>query len=903
MSEPRHPPDVDYLTRDYEGFRKLLVALIDRSGTAWTERSAADAGMMLVELLAHQLDLLAYAGDRVAEEAFLPTARMREHARRLAALGDHDLDRGNATSGFQHVQLAAGKTHELPAGTRLEQPPAYGDDPELRLLFETTEAVPLDARLNELALGRSVAAGKTLVHLRAAGDARRSLRALGLRPGVRLCLQDLEQGTGEMIEVRRVQGDAVELAAPLAETYLARSAKVLGNMVPIRRGGTTKQVLAARGGIALGERPARLFFAQRLAAIRRLREEAEAAREGWSRDPSLAAWWELAGAEVACAARDLRASDGALPDAEAQALDERLRRAAQLYAELLRASGFAVPPQLEPGPRVPLRDQRIALPGELADLWSEQLETLRVWVQPPGEAASPWRAQPDLLRSGPDDRHYVVETDSRGLVTLRFGDGVNGALLPADGQLTVQRVTGDLFAGDLGAEALQLTLMLDGEPAQARNPLRTSGARAPEPLGAPLVRRVQRGLDRRAIPVTADDHRTVLLEQVPGLAEVSVEVVEQRRGCDRVAARGVLRRRLEVVLRPAPGENAAQILERARALLRTARLAGSEVWVRLCEPLFVSIALVVEVHPEMSPSDVRQRLRAELLARFGGREARELGRARTRAEISAAVEAVSGVVYGQVIGFDLASRPAPELAAREEIRPGRDQVVRCLGLSDNPLCGDIAMWSARRYRLVLELGYPDPDRRPDPQVLVARLMELLSGIHSWPMRAGWPELTAQRLDAEVLPLVLPHDPSLRLSVRALMIGERTVEAIALGEGDVPILDGAVQLREQQFQPHFGLALELLPGSDLDAAGEGRLHRRLAALLSGPRALAVRERWSELTLRLLDTALARELPEVRLTATALWVSSRPAERVDRLALAPRDVPVLHEIELSRPGRAP
>ncbi|KYF69564.1 hypothetical protein BE04_19255, partial [Sorangium cellulosum] len=70
MSLGRRAPDVDYLTRDYEGFRQLLVSLVDRAGTRWTERATADLGVMVLEMLAHQLDLLAYAGDRVAEEGF-----------------------------------------------------------------------------------------------------------------------------------------------------------------------------------------------------------------------------------------------------------------------------------------------------------------------------------------------------------------------------------------------------------------------------------------------------------------------------------------------------------------------------------------------------------------------------------------------------------------------------------------------------------------------------------------------------------------------------------------------------------------------------------------------------------------------------------------------------------------
>src|SRR5262249_7204851 len=89
------PIPIDYATRDYEGFRHLFVAIVQRHDTKWTERSAADVGIMVLELLAYELGRLAYAGDRVAEEGFLATARRRESTRRHAALGDYQLDRGN----------------------------------------------------------------------------------------------------------------------------------------------------------------------------------------------------------------------------------------------------------------------------------------------------------------------------------------------------------------------------------------------------------------------------------------------------------------------------------------------------------------------------------------------------------------------------------------------------------------------------------------------------------------------------------------------------------------------------------------------------------------------------------------------------------------------------------------
>jgi hypothetical protein len=257
---------------------------------------------------------------------------------------------------------------------------------------------------------------------------------------------------------------------------------------------------------------------------------------------------------------------------------------------------------------------------------------------------------------------------------------------------------------------------------------------------------------------------------------------------------------------------------------------------------------------------------------------------------------VPGVIYSQVVGFDLASRPAAELAVQEEIQPGRDQVVRCLGLSDNPLCGDITVWAARRYRLQVELGYPDPDERPHPDLLTAMLMELLSGRDAKPVRDRWPALTAAGID-ELLSRMRPHGETHRLSVQALMIGERAVEQVPLADGEVPILDG-VQFLDRPFKPHFRLDLELRSDGGADSSVEERIRKRVMALFSGPSGVPVQERWSEITLRLLDTALARELrPDLRLFSKALWKGTKP---VDRIALEPRDVPVLDTVTITLQG---
>ncbi|HEX8720453.1 MAG TPA: baseplate J/gp47 family protein [Pyrinomonadaceae bacterium] len=68
---------IDYLARDYNSFRKALLDLIPSKLPEWTDRSEADFGVVLIELFAYMADILSYYQDRLANEAFLPTAQER----------------------------------------------------------------------------------------------------------------------------------------------------------------------------------------------------------------------------------------------------------------------------------------------------------------------------------------------------------------------------------------------------------------------------------------------------------------------------------------------------------------------------------------------------------------------------------------------------------------------------------------------------------------------------------------------------------------------------------------------------------------------------------------------------------------------------------------------------------
>jgi predicted phage baseplate assembly protein len=131
-------------------------------------------------------------------------------------------------------------------------------------------------------------------------------------------------------------------------------------------------------------------------------------------------------------------------------------------------------PARAPVCRLFTRDPRAALPqlrvygGALAG----------VLVDGTPSAQWRWEAQPDLLKSGPDDRHFVVEIDDEGAAHLRFGDGVLGRQPQAGEFFRAAVRLGNGSAGNVGRDSIVwLAFKTDDAPAdlRPRNPLPASG--------------------------------------------------------------------------------------------------------------------------------------------------------------------------------------------------------------------------------------------------------------------------------------------------------------------------------------------------------------------------------------------------------------------------------------------
>jgi hypothetical protein len=96
-----------------------------------------------------------------------------------------------------------------------------------------------------------------------------------------------------------------------------------------------------------------------------------------------------------------------------------------------------------------------------------------------------WQPRYDLLESGPDDRHFVVEIDDDGNAHLRFGDGVLGQQPQAGDFFRAASRLGNGPAGNVGRDSIVWLALKSGvlsADLQPRNPLPASGGTAPESI-------------------------------------------------------------------------------------------------------------------------------------------------------------------------------------------------------------------------------------------------------------------------------------------------------------------------------------------------------------------------------------------------------------------------------------
>lgn len=486
LDEPR----ANYLAKDYTSLRQLILDRLALLLPHWRERHVPDLGITLVELLAYVGDELSYYQDAVGTEAYLGTARQRISVRRHTRLVDYRLHEGCNARCWVQVAVSA-DTPPLACERLAFVTPWRGDLDELPRLLAPAQLADVAAAQYEW-FEPCVADGTQEVVFRAAHN-RIDFYTWGQRA---CCL------------------DAGATHATLRDRWLPDGQRALrlrpGDVLVLA------EVLGARTGLAADADPARRW-AVRLTEVTpgedplypiEMGDDEHAPtrptpllRVAWSRDDALpfALCLSAIGATPAC--RYLESVSVALGNI---VLVDHGRR---LPPEPLGSAPWAADPAccdcegvpadavLRPLPfrpelhHAPLAHAEAAPPATMAAAHMLAQDPRRamplLWLSEDGRDAR-WTAQPDLLASGPDDRHVVAEIDNQGVAHLRFGEGELGRR-PVSGQgLQAHYRVGGGSPGNVGAGAISFIVIdgsiLDGVTFTPSNPLPAQGGIDPEPI-------------------------------------------------------------------------------------------------------------------------------------------------------------------------------------------------------------------------------------------------------------------------------------------------------------------------------------------------------------------------------------------------------------------------------------
>ena len=442
------PPDIfaepalDYLSKDYESFRRLMLDRLAVTLPDWRERSPADLMVALVELLSYVGDNLSQYQDAVATEAYLGTARQRISVRRHAKLVDYIMHEGSNARAWVAFELdpLGPEQIELERGTQLltkadrDEVRVRHDEllsmlPDGPIVFETMHDAVLkrgSSRVEFYTWGDSACCLPT-------GSTRATLashpqEALELRAGDWLLMEEvLSPTTGEAHDADRTHRHVVRL------TDVTDSDAHGQALVDPLTGQSIVEVAWSHADA--------LPFPLCLSAI---------ASDGTKLDNV-----SRACANVVLADHGRTVSDTLEPPRENDPSGPRL-------------------------PRTPLTFQGVLDRSSAQSAFERDLRKLVPAVELTN-AEGTWRPRADLLRSGPFDLGFVVEMDSAGVAWLRFGDDLHGRK-PKSGGFVARYRIGNGAAGNIGPGALEKVVTGVQGIDRVWNPLPARGGREAETM-------------------------------------------------------------------------------------------------------------------------------------------------------------------------------------------------------------------------------------------------------------------------------------------------------------------------------------------------------------------------------------------------------------------------------------
>lgn len=599
--EARVEPEIDYLAKDYNSFRQLMLDRMSVLMPKWTERNAADEGVALVELLAYVGDHLSYEQDAIATEAYLDTARRRVSVRRHALLVDYFMHDGCNARAWIYVQVDADNV-KLRQGVQLITK-VPGVKPVVNLSVDTDALRQINAARTESFETMQDAVffqAHNEIKFHTWGEERCCLPAGATMATLKGDLPNLK--ANDVLIFEEIAGPVTSDSADAdpAHRHAVRLTKV-NREVQSADGKTSKPLTDPLTGQPIVEiewhNDDALPFALCISALTDTgyKDKISVARgnivladHGFTvteeldaplpPDESLAI---VSTAETDCC--EPHDATLVLPRFRPQLKEQPLTQAAPL--SLKDESGLKITFARDP-----------AASASAVYRW-EMRDVLPAITLLDGNARF-WQPKRDLLSSDGFAKEFVAEVDDDGSATLRFGDDQHG-LRPAPGvEFTGTYRVGNGKAGNIGAEALVHLITEVPIPGivAVRNPMAARGGTDPETLEH--VRRVAPDAFRiQERAVTPDDY-----------AEVARRHREVQDAAATVRWTGSWRTIFLTIDRLGGRPVDAEFEHDMRLHLERYRMAGQDIEIDAPRFVALEIEMIVCVKPDYFRSDVKAAL-------------------------------------------------------------------------------------------------------------------------------------------------------------------------------------------------------------------------------------------------------------------------------------------------------
>jgi hypothetical protein len=613
-------PVVDLQTKDFDGFLQLLAARVRVQNQDWADLSSASLEAVLVEMLAHQGDMLSYYQDRIGNEAFLDTASQRFSLRQHGLLLGYQLFDGAAATTV--LSFTAAQALVVPSGFAVRMPSRVDEAP---VIFSVIADTPIDPARNAAnlqpaqwpqAFSAQVPQGATsmllLGHLDPVIDAG-TIIALVL-PGTTTQIRTLTR-----VELTSEPGWVADPNVPL--------------------GADPADITRIHWDVPL-DFPLRVWDATLGASPLEIHANLVNAQHG--------AW------RLARLVRDATTRDDTQPDIQLTP-----------QSAVATLSPLAVPPFDAPVPGQ-LRELRLLEGPVLFDRVEGTLvPAVQVTVND-----QPWTRQDNLLLSQPFDHHFTTNADNDGRMWLGFGDGRRGQAIDLDldldngiesarlhgedASLRVRYRIGQPAAGnvDIG----KITEIVPGQTIEGANTADITGVTNIQPAtGGQTPETLDHA--RLAIPASlrhGDIQRAVTLDDYATLAQLADPRVARATARSLGGPFGTV-----LVLVDPEGEAALDDDLRGvvQQFLEQGRMVGREVLVRGADSVPLDVSLAICPQPGFDLAAVKEAVLAALRPGtadhpgFFHPDRLTFGQDVALGDVLAAVQAVPGVLAAKALVF------------------------------------------------------------------------------------------------------------------------------------------------------------------------------------------------------------------------------------------------------------